>query len=205
MANVMLTRGGPYRYNFNSLVKQAVYDQDVHDPACRIAGEYQHGFFTAGNSFNPLYSIGQAESLDLAKVGVGDFLGLFTIPTHHTLVDVAAKVVPHQTERGYPGSANAAGLTFEYEVRKYNAETLQEAGKVELASDMTGLVASEFMFKRSAIKPDDCGYFVPTGEFLILGLKVTSMPTDQTVKLSDVTCRVEITGHVFDYEAPIHI
>lgn len=205
MANVMLTRGGPYRYNLNSLAKQTVYDKETNGSACRIAGEYQHGFFTAGNSFNPLFAIGQDEALDLASVGAGDFIGLFTIPEHHTLIDVAARVVPHQPERGYPGRANAAGLTFEYEVRKFNKETNEETGKVDLVSDMTGLVASEAMFKRSAIKPTEGGYFVPTGEFLVLGLKVTSMPTDQTVKLSDVTCRVEITGHALDYEAPIHV
>lgn len=201
----MLTRGGPYRYNLNSLAKQTVYDKETHGSANRIAGEYQHGFFTAGNSFNPLFAIGQDEALGLADVGAGDFIGLFTIPEHHTLVDITAKVVPHQPERGYPGRANSAGLTFEYEVRKFSKETNEETGKVDLVSDMTGIVASEFMFKRSAIAPADGGYFVPTGEFLVLGLKVTSMPTDTAVKLSDVTCRVEITGHALDYEAPIHV
>lgn len=205
MANVMLTRGGEYRYNFNSLSKQTAYDKEPNTPPCRIAGEYHHGFFTPGNSFNPQFAIGQAESLDLANVGVGDFIGLAIIPEHHTLIDVAAHTVPHQPERGYPGTANAAGLTFEYEVRKYSKETLKETGKVDLVSDMTGLVASEAIFKRSAIKPTEGGYFVPTGEFLILGLKVTSMPTDTNVKLADVTCRVEVTGHAYDYEAPIHI
>lgn len=205
MANLMLTRGGPYRYNLNSISKQTVYDQDINGPADRIAGEYQHGFFTAGNSFNPMFAMGQAEALDLAKVKVGDFIGMFTIPEHHTLIDVAVKTVPHQPERGYPGRPNAAGLMFEYEIRKFNKDTHKETGKVDLVSDMTGLVANEAMFKRSAIKPTEGGYFVPTGEFLVLGLKVTSMPTDTTVKLSDVTCRVEVTGHALDYEAPIHI
>lgn len=201
----MLTRGGPYRYNLNSIAKQQVYSAESKGSANHIAGEYMHGFFTAGNSFNPLFSEGQAEALDLAGVNVGEFIGLFKIPEQHTLIDVAAKVVPHQNERGYPGRANSAGLTFEYEVRKFSKVTDQETGKVELVSDMTGLVASESMFKRSAIKPADGGYFVPTGEYLVLGLKVTSLPTDQTVKLSDVTCRVEITAHALDYEAPTHV
>lgn len=201
----MLTKGGPYRFNLNGLAKQTVYDGETHGVACRVAGEYQHGFFTVGNSFNPLFAIGQAEALDLARTKVGDFVGLFEIPENHTVIDVAAKTVPHQPERGYPGRANAAGLTFELELRKFNKETNEETGKVELVSDMAGLVASEAMFKRSAIKPTDGGYFTPTGEYLVLGLKVTSLPTDTSIKLSDVTCRVEVTGHVMDYEAPIHI
>lgn len=202
--DVMLTRGGKYRYNFNSLAKQTVYDKEPNDPAARIAGEYQHGLFTVGNAFNPKYSVGQEEALNLGKVGVGDFVGLFVVPQHHTLLDVAAKVVPHQTERGYPGKANSAGLTFDYEVRKYSYETLEQTGTVDFETSITGLVASEEAFKRSAIKPTEGGYFVPTGEFLVLGLKVVSLPTDTNLKLSDVTCRVEVTGHVFDYEAPIH-
>lgn len=202
--DVMLTRGGKYRYNFNSLAKQTAYDKEPNDPAARIAGEYQHGLFTVGNAFNPEHSIGQEEALNLGKVGVGDFVGLFVVPQHHTLLDVAAKVVPHQTERGYPGKANSAGLTFDYEVRKYSCETLEQTGTVDFETSITGLVASEEAFKRSAIKPTEGGYFIPTGEFLVLGLKVVSLPTDTNIKLSEVTCRVEVTGHVFDYEAPIH-
>lgn len=205
MSNVMLTKGGPYRYNLNGIAHQPVYDGETHGVACRTAGEYMHGFFTVGNSFNPLHSIGQDKALDLAKVQAGDFIGLFEIPTHHTLIDVAAKAVPHQTVRGYPGMANSAGLVFELEVRKYSCETHQETGTVELTSAMDGIVASEDVFKRSAVKPADGGYFIPTGEYLVLGLKVTSLPSDTNVKLSDVTSRVEVTGHVYDYEAPIHI
>lgn len=205
MANVMLTKGGPYRFNLNGLARQRVYDGETHGAACRVAGEYMHGFFTVGNSFNPMHSIGQDEAIDSAKVKVGDFIGLFEVPTHHTLIDVAAKTVPHQTERGYPGVANSAGLVFELEVRKLNAETDAEVGTVELVSPMTGLVASDEAFKRSAVKPTDGGYFIPTGEYLVIGLKVTALPTDTNVKLSEVTSRVEVTGHVYDYEAPIHV
>lgn len=152
MANLMLTRGGPYRYNLNSVARQLVYDATENNGvATRVAGEYLHGYFTVGNSFNPMHSNGQSEVLDLAKVGVGDFIGLFKIPTNHTLIDVAAKTVPHQTERGYPGVANSAGLVFELEVRKFNEETDAEQGTVELLNPMTGLVASEDSFKRSAV------------------------------------------------------
>lgn len=205
MANVMLTRGGPYRYNLNSITKQAVYDGDTHGVACRVAGEYMHGFFTVGNSFNPLYSIGQDEALDLAKTKAGDFIGLFEIPEHHTLIDVAAKTVPHQAERGYPGQANSDGLAFELEVRKFSKETNEETGVLDLEGDMTGLTANEAIFKRSAVKLAEGGYFIPTDEYLVLGLKVTALPSDTNVKLSDVTSRVEVTGHVYDYEAPIHV
>lgn len=205
MSNVMLTRGGPYRYNLNSLSRQTVYGKEVNASPERIAWEYKHGFFTVGNAFNPLFSIGQAEALSTAKTNVGDFIGLFMVPEHHTLIDVAAKTVPHQMERGYPGRANSAGLVFELEVRKYNADTGAEIGTVELMADMAGLVASEMAMKRSAVKATDGGYFVPTGEMLVLGLKVTALPTDTDVSLAEVTSRVEVTGHVYDYEAPIHV
>lgn len=205
MANVMLKLGGAYRYNLNTLAKQEVYQEELNAPAERIAGEYHHGFFTTGNSFNPLFSIGQAKALENAKVGVGDFIGLFVVPEHHTLVDVAAKVVPVQYERGYPSKPNTDGLVFSYEARIYNADTLEEVSTLEFASPMNGIPANEHSFKRSAVKPGEAGYFVPTGEVVVLGLKVEALPSDKEVKLSEVTGRVEITAHVWDYEAPIHV
>ena len=205
MANVMLKLGGGYRYNRNSLAKQEVYQQELNSPPSRTAGEYMHGFFTVGNSFNPLFSDGQAEALAKAKVGVGDFIGLFVIPANHTLVDVAYKVVPVQHERGYPGVVNTDGLVFTYEARKYDAETLEETGVLDFTTALTGIAANETAFKRSSVMPGDAGYFIPTGEVVVLGLKVESLPSKESVTLADVTCRVEITGHVWDYEAPIHV
>lgn len=205
MSNVMLSLGGAYRYNMNSLAKQTVYQDTLNTPAERIAGEYQHGFFTAGNSFNPLFSLGQSKALVSANVGVGDFIGLFTVPEHHTIVDVAAKVVPKQFERGYSTQVNTDGLVFTYEARIYNADTLEEVSTLELASPMNGITANEFSFNRSAVKPGEGGYFIPTGEVVVLGLKVESLPSDEKVKLADVTGRVEITAHVWDYEAPMHV
>jgi len=205
MANVMLKLGGGYRYNRNSLAKQEVYQQELNSPPCRIAGEYMHGFFTVGNAFNPLFSEGQVEALAKAKVGVGDFIGLFVIPANHTLVDVAYKVVPVQHERGYPGVVNTDGLVFTYEARKYDAETLEETGVLDFTTALTGIAANESAFKRSSVMPGDAGYFIPTGEIVVLGLKVESLPSKEGVTLADVTGRVEITGHVWDYEAPIHV
>lgn len=205
MANVNLMKGGGARYNLNSLAKNDVYPQYPSSPPERIAGEYMHGFFTAGNSFNPLFSIGQAEALGKAQPGVGDFIELFTIPECHVLLDVAVKTVPYQSERGYPATQNSDGLSFEYEVRRYNGSTHAELGKVALVTEMSGIMANEFSFKRSAVLPDQNGYVIPMGEYLILGLKVTSLPTDANVRLSDVTCRVEVSGHALDFEVPIHV
>lgn len=205
MANVNLMKGGGARYNLNSLAKNDVYPQIPNTPPERIAGEYMHGFFTAGNSFNPLFSIGQVEALEKAQPAVGDFIELFTIPECHVLLDVAVKTVPYQSERGYPAIHNSDGLTFEYEVRRYSKENHAELGKVALVSDMSSIMANEFSFKRSAVLPDQNGYVVPMDEYLILGLKVTSLPTDTNVRLSDVTCRVEVSGHALDFEVPIHV
>lgn len=201
----MLKKGGAYRFNLNSLAKQNVYDGDLNSPPERIAGEYQHGVFTAGNSFNPLFSTGQVEALAKNKTGVGDFLGLFVIPTEHTLIDVAAKVVPHQKKRGMPSQFNSDGLVFTLEARKYDASTGKQTGSVEFVDDMSSLTASAAMMKRSSVKPGEGGYFIPDNEIVVLGLKVEAVPNDKNVTLADVTCRVEVTAHVYDYEAPMHM
>lgn len=206
MANVMLTLGGPYRYNRSSIARQTVYDESTNGVAERIAGEYMHGLFTVGNSLNPMFSEGQAEALDLAKVSAGDFIGLFEIPANHTLLDVAVRVFPVQAERGYQGKLNADGLVVSVEAREYSQETLEPTGQtIDLVTALNGIAVNEAVFKRSAVKPNDGGHWIESDKFIVLGLKVDSLPSEKTVKLSDITARVEVTGHVFDYECPIHV
>lgn len=206
MANVMLTLGGPYRYNRSSTARQTVYNESTNGVAERIAGEYMHGLFTVGNSLNPMFSEGQAEALDSAKVAAGDFIGLFEIPANHTLLDVAVRVLPVQAERGYQGKLNADGLVVSVEAREYSQETLEPTGTtIDLVTALNGIAANEEVFKRSAVKPNDGGHWIESDKFIVLGLKVDSLPSEKTVKLSDITARVEVTGHVFDYECPIHV
>ena len=206
MANVMLTLGGPYRYNRSSIARQTVYDESTNGVAERIAGEYMHGLFTVGNSLNPMFSEGQAKALDLAKVAVGDFIGLFEIPANHTLLDVAVRVFPVQAERGYQGKLNADGLVVSVEAHEYSQETLEPTGNtIDLVTALNGIAVNEAVFKRSAVKPTDGGHWIESDKFIVLGLKVDSLPSEKTVKLSDITARVEVTGHVFDYECPIHV
>ena len=205
MANVMLTRGGAYRYNLNALAKQSVYREELNAPPERIAGEYHHGFFTLGNSFNPLFSIGQASALKQAKVAVGSFIGLAVVPENHTIVDAAIQVFPVQYERGYSTRPNTDGLVFGYEARIYDAVTGDETGSVDFVTPLNGVPANEYVFKRTPIKPDEAGFFVPTGKVVVLGLKVEALPSDKNISIADVTGRVEVSAHVWDYEVPIHI
>ena len=206
MANVNLTLGGPYRYNRCSAGRNTVYGEGTNGVAERIAGEYMHGLFTVGNSLNPMFSEGQAEALDSAKVAVGDFIELFEIPSNHTLLDVAVRVFPVQAERGYQGKLNADGLVVSVEVREYSQETLEPTGKtIDLVTALNGVAVNAEAFKRSAVKPDEGGHWIESDKYVVLGLKVDSLPSEKTVKLSDITARVEVTGHVFDYECPIHV
>lgn len=205
MANVALTRGGPYRYNRNSLAKNEVYQQALTEAPDRIAAEYMHGFFTLSNSFNPLFSVGQAEAIQNAGVKVGDFIALFKVPSLHTMTDVFVRTVKAQSERGYAPVYNSDGLVFSVEVKTYNSDTVTEKGSVELTTELNAVTAGTSMFKRSAIKPGDGGYFIPEGEFVVVGLKVESLPTDKKVSLEEVTSRVEVAAHVWDYEVVQHI
>lgn len=201
----MLTRGGAYRYNRHSLTKNEVYQAGLNHPAKRIGEEYNHGHYTVGNSFNPLFSIGQSDLLRKEAVGVGDFIGLFVVPEHHTLLDVAMHVVPVQYERGYQAPVNCDGMVFTVEARKYSATTLEETGSVELKTPLNGIPANVESFKRSPVSVDTAGYFIGDDEVVVLGIKIEAVPADKKVSLADVTCRLELTGHVFDYVAPIHV
>lgn len=206
MADVMLTLGGPYRYGTaTGLCHADTYQKALTYAPSRIAGEYMHGFFTAGNSFNPMFSEGQADAVSKAKVAVGDFIGLFKIPSYHTIVDAAYRVIPVQYERGYAGPANTDGLVFTYEARIFNAETLEKTGTLDFETALSGIAANTAAIGRSPIKLSEGGYFVKDNEFVVLGLKVEALPSDKTVSLADVTGRVEISAHVWDYEVPIHV
>ena len=70
---------------------------------------------------------------------------------------------------------------------------------------MTGITANTHMMKRTAVKPANGGYFVPTGKAVKLVLKVEGLPTDKFTSIADVTSRVEVSAHVFDYEVPMHL
>lgn len=205
MANINLTRGGAYRYEANFLSPHSVYGEKINRPAYRIAGEYMHGFFTAGGVFNPLNSIGQADALRKANVQVGDFIDLFVVPEHHTIVDVAALVVPAQSERGYPVNQNSDGLAFTLVAQIIDANTLAYQSDVTLDSSMGGITANTAMMKRSTVDHAAGGYFVPTGKAVKLVLKVDGLPTKPFTTIADVTSRVEVSAHVFDYEVPMHL
>lgn len=205
MANVALTRGGPYRYNLNSLAKNEVYQQTLTEAPERIAAEYMHGFFTLSNSFNPLFSVGQADAIKNASVKAGDFIALLKVPSLHTMVDVFVRTVPAQSERGYAPVHNSDGLVFTVVAKTYNRDTVTEKGSVEFTTELNAVTAGTAMFKRSTIKPNDGGYFIPNDEFVVIGLKVESLPTDKNVSLEEVTSRVEVATHVWDYEVVQHI
>lgn len=208
MAQIMLAFGGAYRYNLNSLSKNKVYQEAFNEAPCRIAGEYHHGMFTVGGVLSPLTSMGQAEALDEMNSGagaaVGDFIGLFYVPVHHTLVDVAIQTTPTQSLRGYPHVNNSDGLVFDVVVKKVNKDTLQETGELALDTPITGVPANVATWKRSPVEAATLGHF-NEDEFLVLGLKVAALPSDTNVKLSDITSRVNLYGHVMDYEGPNHI
>lgn len=204
MANVMLTRGGAYYFGNVGLCRAQVYPSEMRDPPARTAGEYHHGLFTFGGAFNPMFSIGQAEALAREGVKVGDFIGLFVIPSYHTILDVAVHTIPSQTDRGFPTVVNSDGLAFTVEVRKYD-KNLAYSGDVELVTALNGVAANTADFRRSSIKPADNGYFIPADETVVVGLKVDALPTGDGVTLSSVTSRVEVTGHVMDYECPMHV
>ncbi len=73
----MLTLGG--QPSFTTIVQLAVTDLRQHKWRNRTYRWWVYArFVTVGNSLN-MFSEGQAEALDSAKVAAGDFIGLFEI------------------------------------------------------------------------------------------------------------------------------
>lgn len=212
MANLALTHGGAYRNEDIGLGRNRVYRGDYPKPPHRVAGEYQHGFFTGSGTIYPTFSVGQKEALDSFEPQVGDFIGLFIIPAHHEIHRVAARVFPTRPLlNGTVPKTNGNGLSFDVELRKFDQDTREEkSDKVTLGNELNGIQGNQEFFNRTKLVETkqvgdnsvevDTSYFVPSDEFVVVGIKINSLPSDDGVSLSDYTGQISTIVHVTDYE-----
>lgn len=212
MANLALTRGGAYRNDGLGLSRNLVYKGDLPQPPHRVAGEYQHGFFTGSGSLYPTYSIGQKEALETFEPGVGDFIGLFIIPAHYVIHDVASRVFPTRPAlNGVTPKTNGNGFSFDVELRKYDSNTREEkSDKLQIGDELSGIEANKEFFGRTELVQNQtvgdttitstATYFVPSDEFVVIGIKINSLPSDDGVTIADFTGQIAVGAHVTDFE-----
>lgn len=218
MSDVKLFIGGTP----NPLFPNADGRNQYREPhARRIAYEYANGEFTLGWPLNPKeQNYQRAELLD-ADLAVGDMIMLYVVPQEHLLTSVLARV--DETDVRF------AGATLKPTAKLYDAATgeytdldildalFDNLTLVEKHIDYSQLKASSITIPAADVKdtegnvvgrtPEqtittDGGYFVPSGKTLVLGFKVTAMPTDTTQKFALTQASASLVAKVSGFDIP---
>lgn len=202
MSDVYLIRGGPCIPLCLPFCGPHPGDRLSHlNYPRRVAGEYDRGRFTLGNTLDLLNNGRFRNTVAQADIKVGDFVSLVLVPEEHTYSDVFVKVDP----KNYSASPvvfsppRVEGVTFDVEYRTFNAEGTQTGGG--LVEEMEGLSMDDAQSIRTSIL-EGAGQFVPLGKWVEFGLVIKSLPSTPNAKFEDITSLVSLVVKVDDYQAP---
>lgn len=187
--------------------------------ATRVAYEYANGSFTLGWPLNPQELNYQRRELDDAKLEVGDHILLYVVPQEHLLTSVLARVDAVDPR--------FAGATLKPSARLYDAATKTYSDSdvldslfdnltlVEKSVSFAQLQATELTIPAQDVTVDgktgtvpkqtvktNGGYFVPTGKTLVLGFKITALPTDTTQRLGLTQAVASLVAKVEGFDIP---
>lgn len=189
--------------------------------ARRVAYEYANGEFTLGWPLNPKEQNYQRVELGDADLKVGDLIMLYVVPQEHLLTSVLARVDDID--------ARFAGATLKPSARLYDSATGEytDSDVLDALFDNLTLVEKHVAFAQlkafsitipaADVKATDGtvvgrtpeqiittegGYFVPTGKTLVLGFKVTALPTDTTQKFSLMQASASLVAKVSGFDIP---
>lgn len=188
-------------------------NQFTEPHARRIAYEYANGEYTIGWPLNPKELNYQRVELASTDIKVGDFLMMYAIPQEHLLTSVLARV--DEIDPRF------VGATLKPSAKLYDSATGEytDSDVLDALFDNLTLVEKHVAFaqlKESSITipaadvkatdgtvvgrtpaqtiNTDGGYFVPTGKTLVLGFKVTALPTDNTQKFPRMRAEAAVVG-----------
>ena len=207
MSDVILFRGGPCIPLCMPFCGPAPADiaSKLSFPT-RVAGEYDRGRFTLGALYDVMNNGNFRDAVKAANVEADDFIALLMVPPKHTVSDLFVEVNPEgQVYAPNPRllKKNAAGATFKIEARLFNSEGEQQS-VVTLPAAFNSLAADVKTAVRQALNSGS-GYFVPADAWLMIGLVVVDMPTDENVKWSDLSSFIAVVAKVDDYQYPMII
>lgn len=164
-------------------------------PAAKHIGqEYETGHFTLGYPLNPSLKAYQHNSICLGDAGVGDTIHMYVVPELHLLTAQLLVVCGSDANMAGASVTPTAGL-FDATTKEYTPiTTLTTVENVSLAepSDNFWVIPNG-------------GYLVPRGSSLVLGYKITSMPTDPSVKIHDMTTTIETKNSIISFDTPTEV
>lgn len=192
--------------------------------ARRVAYEYANGEFTLGWPLNPKEQNYQRVELGDADLEVGDMIMLCVVPQEHLLTSVLARVDDIDSR--------FAGATLKPAAKLYDSTTGEytDSDVLDALFDNLTLVEKHVAFaqikssritipamevKKNGEEEEEVvgttaeqtittegGYFVPTGKTLVLGFKVTALPTDSTQKISLMQASASLVAKVSGFDIP---
>lgn len=198
MAQIDLYRGG---------VPQTVF------PACegqnqfrppfphRVAGEYGRGDFTLGFALHPAVIGWQADKL--LSAAVGDVVNVLVVPEHHVVASVFVEnnPTPELSSVHAVGGCSAdsmVGTKFEVVYQLYDNATFAPIGTATTAVTIADGNVYDAQYKAIAA----AAQFVPTGQTMLVGVKLTAAPTATGASFAKMAGRLSVVAKVQDFQAP---
>lgn len=190
--------------------------------ANRIAYEYATGEFTLGWPFNPKEQGYQRTELLENELAVGDTILLYVVPQEHLITSLLARV--DDVDARFAGATlKPTAMLYDPETKEYTEVTevtqgLENMTLVERAVNFIQIQGSQGVEvvpvsaaegetvtlaevgKQNIYAPN--GYFVPTGKTLVLGFKVTALPTDTTQRFAYTQASASLVAKVSGFDIP---
>lgn len=182
----------------------------------QIAGEYDRGYFTLGNIFQPAAIPHQAAAMKRLKpTDVPADLAMIVIPEKHSHTELFLQVDPIApmpiTGRYGPVVNTMAGVTFDVwakvvdtaacETAKTMEELIGSGTDVEVPAEFKGIDASQHKVVH-AFLADDQRKFIEEGKVLVYGIRLLSAPTGQDIKFEDLAGRIALVAKASNFEFP---
>jgi len=193
MKVIRLYRGGNPIVQFSNCDGSALWDCPS---ANRIDAVYRRGHFTASAIFNPVpdpraMNAMYRDATMVAGIAVDDVIEMFVIPPKHKITDVAVENDLHMNSGTF---AAAKGFTFDVVARHYAAEGDCEPATTETL--IPGVDGSQAQWKHAEFV-----HVTGIGERVVLGIKVTALPTTPGITLSDLQNYVAVIASCVDFDA----
>lgn len=188
-----------YKGGTPQVVFPGCFGQNVFGPPfpTRVAGEFDRGDFTLGDVLQPASRRYQADALSTAAVG--DVADMVVVPEQHSMTELFVETDPNPSRMASVGCAadSMNGVTFDIVGTYYDNTTFAAIGPFVAPAGFTGLNANV-----AAAVHAFAQVYVPTGQSLVLGVKLNSAPTNTSVTFSDMAGRIALVAKVHDFDYP---
>lgn len=230
MTDYVFHRGGPCIPECLPICegcRESTWDRHAHPLPSRVAGEYNRGHFTLGWYFNPMTVTYERRAIECVAMAVGDFVSMYVVPELHTIHDVYLSIEPEQTvyassdmpnRMSYTNNMVGMQVSATFQLRDEDGVIVTAGTLPEVPATLAGVASPPKpavgdeqvnLYRRAAVAPADGGFFVPKGQFLVVGFTIDALPTTNPFgtgpfPMEMMSGAIAMVSHVTDYQHPIN-